>query len=280
MTGILTRFRPEQASAKASMATETHRDEVQHLTTEGIAPMDRLGVFARFFMAVVQFAERLNLGYAKFGNPCVYDNRLFPWVAGIESNWSTIRGELDRVLARRNELPNVQDITVDARAITTDGGWKIFLLVAYGIKSESNIALCPETWQIVQGIPELKTAMFSIFEPGKRLPPHRGPYNGVLRLHLGLLVPQHDGNLGIRIGSEKRSWDEGSVLIFDDAYEHEAWNETGEPRVVLFVDFEKPLRFPVDIINRILLRLAMLTPYLREGNENLRRWERQFHFRK
>lgn len=262
------------------MATKTHRGEVQRLTTEGIAPMDRPGVVARLFMTVVQFAERLNLGYAKFGNPCVYDNRLFPWVAGIEGNWSTIRSELDSVLARRSELPNVQDITVDARAITKDAGWKIFLLVAYGIKSVPNIELCPETWRIVQGIPGLKTAMFSIFEPGKRLPPHRGPYNGVLRLHLGLLVPRHGGNLGIRIGSETRNWEEGRVLIFDDAYEHEAWNETGEPRVVLFVDFEKPLWFPVNIINRLLLKLAVLTPYLREGNENLRRWERQFHLRK
>jgi beta-hydroxylase len=121
--------------------------------------------------------------------------------------------------------------------------------------------------------------MFSIFQPGKRLPPHRGPYNGVLRLHLGLLVPEHD-NLGIRIGTDSRSWREGSVLIFDDAYEHEAWNETGEPRVVLFVDFEKPLRFPVNIVNRMLLGLAFLTPYLREGNHNLRRWERKFHSRK
>jgi aspartyl/asparaginyl beta-hydroxylase (cupin superfamily) len=259
------------------MTIQAHRGDVQRLATEGIAPMDRPGFFARFFMAVVAFAERLNLRYAKLGNPCVYDNRLFPWVAGIESNWRTIRGELDRVLTRRNELPNVQDITVDAKAITADAGWKIFLLVAYGIKSEPNIALCPETWRIVRQIPGLKTAMFSIFEPGKRLPPHRGPYNGVLRLHLGLLVPEHDGNLGIRIGPERRTWDEGSVLIFDDAYEHEAWNETGHARVVLFVDFEKPLRFPVNVVNRMLLRLAGLTPYLREGNENLRRWERRFH---
>jgi len=259
------------------MATKPYRDEVQRRATEGIVPMDRPGVLARFFMAVVQLAEQLNLRYAKFGNPCVYDNKLFPWVAGIESSWTEIRSELDRVLARRDELPNVQDITVDARTITKDDGWKIFLLVAYGIKSEPNIALCPETWRVVQQIPGLKTAMFSVFQPGKRLPPHRGPYNGVLRLHLGLLVPEHDSNLGIRIGSERRSWSEGSVLIFDDAYEHEAWNETGKPRVVLFVDFEKPLRFPVNIINSVLLRLAVLTPYLREGNENLRRWERQFH---
>jgi transposase-like protein len=140
-----------------------------------------------------------------------------------------------------------------------------------------NIALCPQTWRIVQKIPGVTTVMFSVFEPGKRLPPHRGPYNGVLRLHLGLLVPEQDGNPGIRIGSERRSWSEGSVLVFDDAYEHEAWNETDKPRVVLFVDFEEPLRFPANIINRVLLKLALLTPYLREGNDNLRRWERQFH---
>jgi len=255
-------------------------DRTQRLATEGIAPMARAGVFARIFMSVVEFSERLNLRYAKFGNPFVYDNALFSWVVDIERNWKLIRSELDRVLVRRSELPNVQDITLDARFITQDAGWKIFLLTAYGIKSESNIALCPETWRLVQQIPGLRTAMFSIFQPGKRLPPHRGPYNGVLRLHLGLLVPEHDDNLGIRIGTDSRSWSEGSVLIFDDAYEHEAWNETGEPRVVLFVDFEKPLRFPVNIVNRMLLGLAFLTPYLREGNDNLRRWEREFHSKK
>jgi beta-hydroxylase len=247
------------------------------LATAGIAAVDQPGLLSRFFMAVVQRAELLNLRYAKFGNPCLYENKLFPWVAGIEKNWKIIRSELDRVLVRREELPNIQDISVDAKAITTDAGWKIFLLMAYGIKSEANIALCPETWRIVQKIPGLKTAMFSMLQPGKRLPPHRGPYNGVLRLHLGLLVPEHHGNLGIRIGSESRTWHEGGVLVFDDAYEHEAWNETDNPRVVLFVDFEKPLRFPANLINRMLLRLALLTPYLREGTDNQRRWERQFH---
>jgi aspartyl/asparaginyl beta-hydroxylase (cupin superfamily) len=252
----------------------------QRRATEGIAPINRLGALARLFMAVAEFAEGLNLRYAKLGNPCFYDNADFPWVAEIESEWRLIRQELDRVLPRTNELPNIQEITLDAASITRDSGWKVFLLVAYGIKSKPNIELCPETWRIVKKIPGLKTAMFSVFRPGKRLPPHRGPYNGVLRLHLGLLVPEHDTNLGIPIGSEVRGWKEGGVLIFDDAFEHEAWNETDRPRVVLFVDFEKPLRFPVNILNHILLKLAVLTPYLREGNDNLRRWERRFHLKK
>lgn len=260
------------------MAGQPRANEIQQrLATDGIAPMDRPGVFARFFLTVAEAIERLNLRYAELGNPCVYDNSDFPWVAEIEREWQLIRRELDRILPRTDELPNIQEITQEAISITQDDAWKIFLLVAYGIKSKPSIELCPETWRIVQKIPGLKTAMFSVFRPGKRLPPHRGPYNGVLRLHLGLLVPEHDTNLGIRIGSEVRGWKEGSVLIFDDAYEHEAWNETGKPRVVLFVDFEKPLRFPLNMINRALLNLAVLTPYLREGSNNLRHWERRFH---
>ena len=82
--------------------------------------------------------------------------------------------------------------------------------------------------------------MFSILEPGKHLPPHRGPYNGVLRLHLGLIVPEPREQLGIRVENQVYRWQEGEAVIFDDAYEHEAWNKTPQTRVVLFVDFVKP----------------------------------------
>lgn len=239
--------------------------------------MERPGAVTRLFMAIVAFAERLNVQRAKLGNPCVYDNAAFPWATAIERDWRAIRDEADRVLARKADLPNVQDITPDAAAISSDVGWKIFPLIAYGIRSQPNIDLCPQAWRAVQSIPGLRTAMFSILDPGKRIPPHRGPYNGVLRLHLGLLVPEPHERLGIRIGSEQRHWQEGCALIFDDAFEHEAWNETGLVRVVLFVDFEKPLRFPANVLNRLLLGLAPFTPFLRDGEHNLRRWERRFH---
>ncbi len=249
----------------------------QTWATEGIAPMERPGLMTRLFMAVVAFAERLNFKFARLGNPCVYENPCFPWAEELEQEWRTIRNELDRVLVRKHELPNVQDLTVDAAAITQDSRWKTFLFCAYGVESSANMAQCPKTWRIVSRIPGLRTAMFSILEPGKRLPPHRGPYNGVLRLHLGLLIPEPRERTAIRIGPELRHWEEGRVLIFDDAYEHEAWNETECARVVLFVDFVKPLRFPASVLNRILLSLAVFTPFLREGRQNLRRWERNFY---
>ena len=244
--------------------------------TEGLAPMERPGVMVRLFMAIVAFAERLNLKSAKHGNPCVYENAAFPWAAGIEREWCAVRDELDRIMVRKGDLPNVQDIMADAASISPDADWKMFPLIAYGIRSQPSIDMCPQTWRIVQGIPGLTTAMFSILAPGKHIPPHRGPYNGVLRLHLGVLVPEARERLAIRVGSEERRWQEGRVLIFDDAYEHEVWNETEHFRVVLFVDFEKPLRFPANVLNRLLLRLAVFTPFLREGSANLRRWEQRF----
>jgi aspartyl/asparaginyl beta-hydroxylase (cupin superfamily) len=263
---------PGDRGAAAQAATPR-----QAWTTEGLAPMERPSRTARLFMKAVALVERLNRRQAKLGNPCVYPIDDFPWAVELEREWRSIRAELDRVLLRKRELPNVQDITTDARSISGDDQWKIFLFTAYGVHSPLNCALCPETWRLVQRIPGLRTAMFSILEAGKCLPPHRGPYNGVLRLHLGLRVPEPRHALGIRVGAETRHWEEGRILIFDDAYEHEAWNRGTGERVVLFVDFEKPLAFPANVLNGLLLGLAVFTPFLREGNANLRRWERTFH---
>jgi len=249
----------------------------QKIATAGIAPLERPSVVTRFFMGIVARAEKLNLKYAILGNPPVYDTSAFPWVTEIEKAAPQIRAELERVLVRKSELPNFQDISADVKTISTDQGLKTFFLLAFGMKSEQNIAQCPETWKAVQHIPGLKTAMFSIFEPGKHLPPHRGPYNGVLRLHLGLIVPEPRDKIAIRVQDQICHWSEGKVVIFDDAYEHEAWNHSDKTRVVLFVDFVKPLRFPANFINWLLMNVALFTPFIREGLDNHKEWEKRFY---
>lgn len=249
----------------------------QTFGTKGLAPMDRPSRMTRLFMRIVKWAERLNLRYAIHGNPPVYDNASFPWAAEIEKAYPAIRAELEKVLTRKSELPNFQDISSDVKTITNDAGWKTFFLAGFGTPSERNIALCPKTWAAVKNIPGLKTAMFSIFEPGKHLPAHRGPYNGVLRLHLGMIVPEPRDRIAIRVDKQICHWEEGKVLIFDDAYEHEAWNHSGQTRVVLFVDFVKPLRFPAKLVNWLLMNLAVFTPFIQEGMENHKAWENKFH---
>jgi ornithine lipid ester-linked acyl 2-hydroxylase len=126
----------------------------QSFTTAGLEPtMVRPGRVTRFFMAVVAFAERLNLKYSKVGNPPVYDAATLPWVAEIEREWPAMRAELDRVLERQAELPSFQTIATDVRTITKDDHWKTFFLVGFGVRSARNIARCPETWRIVRKVP-------------------------------------------------------------------------------------------------------------------------------
>jgi aspartyl/asparaginyl beta-hydroxylase (cupin superfamily) len=54
---------------------------------------------------------------------------------------------------------------------------------------------------------------------------------------LPLVVP--DGCL-FRVGGETRPWREGKAFAFDDTIEHEAWNPTDRPRIVLILDVWNP----------------------------------------
>ncbi|MBK8177125.1 MAG: aspartyl/asparaginyl beta-hydroxylase domain-containing protein [Rhodospirillales bacterium] len=231
----------------------------------------------RLVERIARWAKRLNATHSKVADLSVFDNRDFPWVADIERDWRLIRTELDRVLQRQADLPAFHEVVAEFKTITRDNHWKTFFLLGYGAPLWRNIEQCPDTWRILQRIPGLKTAMFSILEPGKHLPPHKGPYNGVLRLHLALIVPEPNDALTLRVGDRVCHWQEGKVLIFDDYFEHEVWNGSTGTRVVLFVDFLKPLRFPANIVNRLLLRLAPFTPFVREAQERHRAWEKRYY---
>ena len=261
----------------AEQPAETAQNPAQKFGTAGIKPLERPSLVTRAFMRVVAFVERLNLKYSKVGNPPIFANAVFPWTKDIEREWRAIRTELDGVLTRKDDLPGFHELASDVATISQDRNWKSFLLCGYGFHSDKNIAACRETWRICQKIPGLITVMFSIFEPGKHLPPHRGPYNGVLRLHVGLIVPEPREQLGIRVEKDIYRWKEGEAVVFDDAYEHEAWNYTPHTRVVLFVDFRKPLRFPANFLNWLLLHLAVFTPFIREGMDNQKAWEKRFY---
>jgi ornithine lipid ester-linked acyl 2-hydroxylase len=206
-----------------------------------------------------------------------YDPRDFPWVAPVETNWKVIRAELDAVLAHRAALPNFQDISTDQYQLTDDDRWKTYFFYGYGFRSDANCARCPETTRLIEAIPGMETAMFSILAPGKRIPPHDGPYKGVLRYHLGLSVPEAPvERLGIRVGPEVRGWREGGSLVFDDTYEHEAWNETDETRVVLFVDVVRPLRQPMRAINAGIIKAIGYSPFIQDAKRRHREWEERF----
>lgn len=204
------------------------------------------------------------------------DSDAFPWAGGLAAGWPGIRAELEEVLGRREELPNFQDILRDVAPISRDDRWKTYFFTAYGYRSEANCARCPATAALLAEIPGLITAFFSILAPHKRIPPHRGPYRGVVRCHLGLMVPGPPGACGIRVGGEVRHWREGETLFFDDGYEHSAWNDSDHTRVVLFLDVVRPLRRPAADVNRALLRAIGASPFLRDAKRRHQVWETRF----
>jgi len=204
-------------------------------------------------------------------NSAFFDPATFAWVPAFEANWKTIRAELDVVMRGHQQLPNLQDISEDQKHITQDSLWKIFYLYGYGCRSDENCARCPETAKLIEAIPGMRTAFFSILSPGKHINAHRGPYKGVIRYHLGLMVPEPREQCRIRVGESFGAWEEGKSLMFDDTHSHEVWNETDGIRVVLFMDIDRPMRLAGRVMNRIAFNLIKLSPLVQRAHRNVKK---------
>ena len=220
--------------------------------------------------------EKLVCHFSIHGDQPVFATEQFSWISEVEASWHNVRRELDAVMAYREGMPNFQDILREVGGIQKDDHWKTFFLKGVGMNCSENARRCPETMRVLAVIPGCTTAFFSILSPRKKIPPHRGAWAGVLRMHLGLMVPEPRKRCRIRIADQVHTWQEGRCLVFDDTYNHQVWNNTDGYRVVLFVDFERPLRWPLHSLNRWVLNLAALAPILREANAKQKAAERSF----
>lgn len=209
------------------------------------------------------------------GEQAFFSPAQFPWAAELEKNWHVIREELDHVLTRREDLPNFQDISPDQKHLAKEDKWKTFFFFAYGLEVPSNSARCPRTAKLLQDVPGAKTAFFSILAPRSHIPAHCGPYKGVVRYHLGLLVPKPETSCRIRVADTIAHWEEGKSMFFDDTYEHEVWNDTDGVRVVLFMDVLRPLRFPMSLVNRFIIKAIAASPFIRDAKKNHEAWEQR-----
>ena len=219
---------------------------------------------------IAEFEEQIRAldGFRSFFDPCE-----FPWVSAVEAHWPAMRAELDAVLSALELLPGFEEIQVEEASVTNDRRWKVLPFFAYGHWVEQNLERCPATARALALIPELRVAMFSIFEGGKTLPEHRGPYGGVLRYHLALKVPTPERQCGICVAGELRHWFQGESLVFDDAHRHTAWNHSTENRVVLFVDFDRPLPPGLRERNESIIRGLGAEPFITDAVQRWRAWE-------
>jgi len=121
-------------------------------------------------------------------------------------------------------------------------------------------------------VPGLNSAFFSILAPGTHIPAHFGVTKGLVTCHLGLVVP-FGNTCRMRVGEEIVTWAEGETLVFDDTYQHEVWNDTDETRIVLLVQFRRPLRFPGSLFAALFIWGIRNSSFVAEARANLDRWE-------
>lgn len=174
-----------------------------------------------------------------------------PWVQELERNWTAIRDEMVQQF-EHSQLPSLDQISPGESKIS-DQRWKVYIFRIYMNDLESNRRRCPVTSRLLDAVPGMTGAMFSILGPGKHIPAHRGPFSGVLRYHLGLHIPAPVGSTRMRVGNEVRQWVDGKSLLFDDTIEHEVWNDSDDYRAVLFLDVKRPMPIPFRWLNDFLL---------------------------
>jgi len=245
--------------------------------------MSKSSLWERIVQLTIAVGEQILAPIERFigkrslvGNATFFPLERFPWVKHVEEHWEVILEELQAVLADREALPNFQDISKDQIEITDDDDWKTFFLYGYGFEAKLGVEMCPRTAALMREIPGMTTAMFSILSPRKHILDHRGPYKGVLRYHLGLIVPQDAEGCRIRVGDDIRHWQAGKSMVFDDTFNHEVWNDTDETRVVLFVDVMRPLPFPESAINEGIVKAIGYSPFVLDAKRNQEAWETRY----
>jgi aspartyl/asparaginyl beta-hydroxylase (cupin superfamily) len=201
-----------------------------------------------------------------------FERAEFPWIEEFAGHWRELRAELEMLLRTPDAIPNFQAVSPHQSAITNDDRWKTHIFYIHGNRCDENCARCPRTAELLETIPGLKSAMFSILGPRKHIAKHRGPYAGVLRYHLGLIVPEQKERCRIQVGASVRHWEEGESLVFDDSHDHEVWNDTDELRAVLFVDFVRPVPYPLSVWNRLIVGGLGWAPMARTAAKNARAW--------
>jgi aspartyl/asparaginyl beta-hydroxylase (cupin superfamily) len=215
-------------------------------------------------MTAERFLALLNsvFGRAAGGaqRPVFFDiDQTAPALRLLDRHCAEIQQELQALLVERERIPRYHEVskaeTYISGTVNPDKSWRVFMLKwVPGGGLERNRAKCPRTAALVDRLPNVLQAFFSILDAGKSIPAHDGPYKGYLRYHLALKVPAEDPP-SMRVKDQIHTWEEGKSILFDDSWNHEVMNRSKDLRVVLIVDVLRPMSWPLSALNWLLTQV-------------------------
>ncbi|ARG97524.1 aspartyl/asparaginyl beta-hydroxylase domain-containing protein [Legionella micdadei] len=180
----------------------------------------------------------------------------FPELKLLRDNWQTIREEAEYLYKEGyiSASEKYDDIGFNS---FFRRGWKRFYLKWYQEPMHSAQTLCPKSLELIEKIPNINAAMFTLLPKDSFLFKHRDPYAGSLRYHLGLITP-NSKECCIYVDGEPYFWQDGQDVLFDETYVHHAENKTSQDRIILFCDIQRPLNNALaNRFNRFFSRTVM-----------------------
>jgi aspartyl/asparaginyl beta-hydroxylase (cupin superfamily) len=182
-----------------------------------------------------------------------YERSEFPWLEEFEAQTDAVR--VDLALALREQQADFtpyihygEHMPLDQwRELNNSPRWTSYEFYQQGQPLQDRFERAPATVRAMQALPQAVVplrspcAMYSALQPRTRIPPHTGVANFRLVVHLPLVLPP---GCGFRVGSETRQWRIGEAWVFDDTIEHEAWNDSDEPRYIFICDIWNPRLSP------------------------------------
>jgi aspartyl/asparaginyl beta-hydroxylase (cupin superfamily) len=154
----------------------------------------------------------------------------------LEDNFEDIRKEFHIFLSVQNKFTTYFNKTTVSKTTS----WKTLSLLYWNKPYIKNQKDLPILNKLIKKIPGCVSCSLSLLEPNSQIKPHCGDTNAIWRIHLPLIIPGTLPEVGLKVAGQSISWEEGKIIAFCDAHEHEAWNFSNKERYIIIIDIIKP----------------------------------------
>ncbi len=185
-------------------------------------------------------------------NKPFYPIHLFPEFSELIKNYHTVLEELEQNKTWLNWGSDAYDPMGHCKFLT--GDWTICPLYFGKVRGyEMNVPgmsgtqlldltaslpkRFPKSTELLKPIKNINFAAFSRLHPKSKLAPHKHDNPDNLILHMGLVIPPGE-TCGLKVGDITHFWHKpGEAVVFNDTFEHSAWNDSDQERIILYIDF-------------------------------------------
>ncbi|HSF91510.1 MAG TPA: aspartyl/asparaginyl beta-hydroxylase domain-containing protein [Paracoccaceae bacterium] len=190
----------------------------------------------------LKFSQFLRFLYSSVDTPPVLDQEaLFPKYRELSEHLPDLQREAAVAGAEIRGLPKFHELMRSQKSLSDADGkdWRMFILRSYGQDVPANLAKAPYLAQFLSENPDVLSAAFSYLEPGKHIPPHRGPFRGIARYHICVHIEPSEKESCLILDGVKHPYGDGSWLLWDDTYTHAVQHHDEGWRVALLLDVRR-----------------------------------------